>query len=350
MLVARSAIKEDKILEISKLRKVQSLFYSRLDHQICKYLLPMSKEWKTSGLFGVVSARYLNQLSNFDVINIHWIGHGLISLNQLAKVKKKVIWTLHDEWVIGGITHYGERFEINKSTLRTKILRFLLTYTEQKRLQLFNNLNLQLVPVSSDIKNKLLVKYPHLEARIKVIPNALDTSVFYPLAQIKADLPTVLFLGGTSDPRKGWDLLRESCFHARLKYKLLLVGSSLQEKIGNVQISGISRITSIYLLQQTISNAIVLVVPSRAEALPQVATEAISCGTPVVAFGVGGLTDIIKENVTGKIVKPFDTKEFAHAIDKVLMQGKSFYSDKCRLFAIKTFSFESVALQYQNLL
>jgi glycosyltransferase involved in cell wall biosynthesis len=103
------------------------------------------------------------------------------------------------------------------------------------------------------------------------------------------------------------------------------------------------------LLQRTYSEARLVVVPSRAEALGQVATEAISCGTPVVSFSIGGLPDIVLENITGKLVTPFDTQELAQAIDKVLVHGKSFYTDKCRQFAIENFSFEKVSLKYQTL-
>jgi glycosyltransferase involved in cell wall biosynthesis len=348
MLVAHKSSNEENILQISKFHKLKSSIYSRLDYHICRFLLPNSKEWKTSGLFGVVSARQLNR-SDFNVINIHWIGHSLISLKQVSKIKKKVIWTLHDEWVTSGITHYQEISDKDRRLFRNFLLKILLVYTKRKKQKIFDNLNLQLIPVSSEIKKKLLEEYPHIEARIHVIPNGLDTSIFYPTDQVEFGLPTVLFLGGVSDSRKGWDLLHESFMHTNLKYNVLLTGSNLNEKIGNVQISGIPRITSTELLRKALSNASTVVVPSRAEALPQVATEAISCGTPVVAFQIGGLPDVVIENVTGILVSPFNTQELAQAIDKVLLNGKSFYKEKCRKFAIKTFSFESVCLRYQKL-
>ena len=348
MLVASKSNNKEEILQISRPLKVRSSIYSRIDNQLCRYLLPKSKEWKTSGLFGVVSARALNK-SDFDVVNIHWIGHGLISLNQLTKVRKKVIWTLHDEWAIGGITHYQEKLEATSPPFRRTILKILISHTDRKRLKLFENPNLELVPVSSEIKRKLLEKYPQIEPRIHIIPNALDISIFCPTETLDVELPTVLFLGGERDPRKGWDLLRESCFHAKVQYKLLLTGSALNERIGNVQVIGIPSLASMELLQRTYAEASLVVVPSRAEALPQVATEAISCGTPVVAFSIGGLPDIVIENITGKLVAPFDTQELAQAIDKVLVHGKSFYTDKCRQFAIENFSFKKVSSRYQAL-
>jgi glycosyltransferase involved in cell wall biosynthesis len=100
------------------------------------------------------------------------------------------------------------------------------------------------------------------------------------------------------------------------------------------------------LLQRILSDVSLVVRPSRAEALPQVATEAISCGTTVVAFSIGGMPDFVLENIIGKLVAPFDTQELAQAIDKVLVHGKSFYIDKCRKFTIENFSFEKVSLRY----
>jgi len=42
--------------------------------------------------------------------------------------------------------------------------------------------------------------------------------------------------------------------------------------------------------------------------------EAQICGKPVVAFGVGAHPELIRDGITGIIVKPFDTKEFADAM------------------------------------
>ncbi len=156
-------------------------------------------------------------------------------------------------------------------------------------------------------------------------------------------------MGGESDNRKGWDLLRESCIQAKVPYKLVLTGSEIIEKIGVVQVVGIPRIESIASLTKILSDASLVVVPSRTEAFPQAATEAISCGTPVVAFNIGGMPDIIFENITGKLVAPFDTGELAKSIDDMLTSGKLIYQNNCRQFAIENFSFESISSRYRKL-
>lgn len=75
MLVGSKSSKNESILKIPSFLKVLVATYSRFDFKLCRWLLPDSKQWKTSGMFGVVSTRALNK-SSFDAINIHWIVMG----------------------------------------------------------------------------------------------------------------------------------------------------------------------------------------------------------------------------------------------------------------------------------
>jgi glycosyltransferase involved in cell wall biosynthesis len=62
------------------------------------------------------------------------------------------------------------------------------------------------------------------------------------------------------------------------------------------------------------SAADVMVVPSRQDNLPQTAVEPIACGTPVVAFKIGGLPDIVEDAHTGRLVEPFSPEALAEGI------------------------------------
>lgn len=58
--------------------------------------------------------------------------------------------------------------------------------------------------------------------------------------------------------------------------------------------------------------------PSCQEALGQIASEAHACGTPVVAFNIGGLPDIVVDRITSALAEPFDPSSLAACIRWVL--------------------------------
>ncbi len=56
----------------------------------------------------------------------------------------------------------------------------------------------------------------------------------------------------------------------------------------------------------------------RSEGIPTVLLEAMSCGLPVVATDVGGVAEVVEEDVTGFLVPPLDDEAFAAALTRVL--------------------------------
>ena len=45
-----------------------------------------------------------------DIIHLHWINQGMLSLDGIAKILKSgkpVVWTMHDMWPFTGICHYA---------------------------------------------------------------------------------------------------------------------------------------------------------------------------------------------------------------------------------------------------
>ena len=65
----------------------------------------------------------------------------------------------------------------------------------------------------------------------------------------------------------------------------------------------------------------VLLMSSLGENLPYVALEALACETPVAAFRVGGLIEIVGESECGVLAAPFDGVELAAGIDALLEDG-----------------------------
>ncbi|MEP6488206.1 glycosyltransferase family 4 protein [Microcoleus vaginatus GB2-A3] len=277
---------------------------------------------------------------NPDVINVHWVCEGYMQIETLPKFNKPIVWTLHDMWAFTGGCHYSENCDRYldacgacpqlHSTKDADISRWIW----QRKAQSWQNLDLTLVTPSNWLaecakSSSLLKKYP-----VKVIANGLDPEVYKPLnrPQVRASLNLpqnkhlVLFgaMQGTGDRWKGFPLLvpalqRLSKSGWQDKIELLVFGSSQPENPIDVGFKThyLGRLED-ECLAKVYAAADVMVVPSRYEAFGQTASEALACGTPVVAFDVTGLKDIVDRQHNGYLAQPYDSEDLARGIAWVL--------------------------------
>lgn len=78
----------------------------------------------------------------------------------------------------------------------------------------------------------------------------------------------------------------------------------------------------------------VFVSPSLAEAFGQTLLEAISCGTPVVGFNVGGIPDIIQHGYNGYLAEYCNSEELAFYIYQVLIASDNSLKRNARVSAL----------------
>jgi glycosyltransferase involved in cell wall biosynthesis len=81
------------------------------------------------------------------------------------------------------------------------------------------------------------------------------------------------------------------------------------------------------------------VLPSRSEAFPNGAMEAMAAGLPVVANAVGGLLDLVESGRTGLLIQPDDRQALSAAIDGLVRTPE-------RAAALGSAAREAVAARY----
>lgn len=178
--------------------------------------------------------------------------------------------------------------------------------------------------------------------RIEVIANGIDLNIFKPVSKIiakeilnlQSDRKLILFgaIGAFSDRRKGYHLLNDALrvLRGRVDNAEIMVFGA--HKPVNPPDYGF-RTHYAGLLHDSVSLAIhyaaadVMVVPSLQENLPYTVMEPLSCGTPVVAFDVGGNSDLLEHRRNGYLAKQNDPCDLAKGIEWVLTCNAEKYSE-----------------------
>lgn len=325
---------------------------ARIEMQIAKLQGTSNKVLHSPGLIGSNALKSINN-SDVNVVNLHWVNNGQLSIRQIGKIKHPIVWTLHDMWPFTGSEHYSDD---------TDLARWIKGYTVGNRP--ISHTGLDIDRLSWKLKKHYWKSPIHVVApsawlaqcatrskifsnsNIRTIPNAIDLTVFKPISQEFSrnclNLPPkkklILFgaLGGSKDPRKGWDLLQpalKSIGSRTSNVEAIVFGQAEPKASINIgmPIRWIGHVSDDQTLALLYNSADLMIVPSRQENLPQSATEAQSCGCPVVAFDRTGLPSAVQHINTGYLASEMDSKNLEHGIEWILnLQDNEIFAMRTR--------------------
>lgn len=301
-----------------------------------------------------------------DLIHLHWTQNGFLPLSLLAKITQPLVWTFHDLWPVCGNLHheyqndlrYPEQYSAaNKPASRRGL--DLDRHIAQKKARCYAQHQIEAIVPSRWMaeqveKSKLWGGRP-----LSVIPIGLDTQIFKPINRAAArellNLPpekTLVLFGAMyagSDKNKGYLQLQEALAGLvlpREEVELAIFGMS-EPAQGEQPLPypahwmGVLR--DAYTLAALYSAADVMVVPSLQESFGQTASEAMACGTPVVAFDTSGLKDIVDHHENGYLARPFEPSDLAAGVRWVLQKNQDHsLSDAARQKVLSKFSLPTV--------
>jgi glycosyltransferase involved in cell wall biosynthesis len=313
-----------------------------------------------------VDKNLIDVLLNFDVINLHWIEN--IINNELIYLlltnNKKIVWTLHDMKPFTGGCHYsGDCFQFVESCTNCPqlISEKFKAYPEiilDEKINLFGK-NLTIITPSSWLAEEAKASRLFSGNNIFVIPNGIDLNVYKPTGKFRAreffnlpqNLKIILFAcQSNSEERKGFQFLIE--LSKNLKQKNILchvitLGEPSEDlKKLELPYTSLGHIGEDWKIAVAYSAADVCVLPSMEDNLPNVILESVSCGTPVVAFDSGGISDAVIPNVTGYLAKPRDSEDLAKLVIKTLNED---FAESCRSYAEKWFDIKLMSKRYNDL-
>lgn len=309
-----------------------------------------------------------------DIIHLHWVAGGFLRIETIKKINKiPVVWTLHDMWAFTGGCHYcGSCLRYQENCGRCPQLFSIQDHDIsqslwRKKKKFWANLNMTLVAPSAWMASCAKASSLFQDLRIEVIPYGLDTQIFKPIPKktareilnIPLDKKMILFGAcEPSNPRKGFKHLQGALEKIRGNYpsdkiELLIFGLSKTEEFSNLgfQVKCLGRIYDDVTLALIYSCADLFIAPSTEDNLPNTVLEALSCGTPCIAFNIGGMPDLIDDGINGFLVPEFKEDELAARLI-LLMENdskRSLFSQNARIKVEKKFSLEMQAQQYLKL-
>jgi glycosyltransferase involved in cell wall biosynthesis len=308
-----------------------------------------------------------------DIVQLHWIGGNSFRLSSLAGIDKPIVWRLSDQWPFCGVQH----LEPNAAAYVTPPAKARLAHdpgagiSERVRWQkakIYKRLD-ELVLVcpsrwlAAEAKRSALLG----DRRVELIPTSCDTDMFSPrgrgACRSALGLPPgsfILLVGATTmETRwKGADLFVDavSRFCAATPHQSAHIAAFGKSRLEAAQLSSTVGIThfgpiSDRRLMSILYNAAdAFCAPSRMENLANTVLESLACGTPVIAFAIGGMPDMIDHGVNGYIAAPFDTADYANGIAWMLAhRGGADLRNSCRVKITTRFSLDQEIGGYHRL-
>jgi glycosyltransferase involved in cell wall biosynthesis len=270
-----------------------------------------------------------------DIIHFHWFNAGYISLKEFGKILKfgkPVVWTLHDMWAFTGGCHYSGECKNYQNACGNCLFYLkrpgnndLSSKIFKTKKRVYAQGNLHFITPSKWMatcagQSSLLKNFP-----INAIPNPVSDINFEKgkdKIREELDLPLnrKLILFGAfnlNHSRKGSKYLVEALasFGEGDNCELLVFGKKGSQMPGvNLKTHFMGYSSNEEFIRKIYCCADVFVNPSIEDNLPNTVLESFSAGTPVVAFNMGGMPDMIDHRKNGFLADYKNSVHFAEGI------------------------------------
>lgn len=333
-------------------RKDETMHLTHLAIQY-RYLLNISYKLQTSLLR--IPARVIEALINwlwllfiaphYDIIHIQWLPGLRRSSAELLLLRLLLL-----------------RNDNTCYTVHNTLPHDQLSAAVRRRFQELYNIIPRLVVHTDKTKKELINDFGLIPSKITVMPHGPLFAELRPESVVRRDDSVIAMLGAIQ-PYKGVEdaieVLRALHQRGRKDIRLLLAGNSpknyaafLQQLIYHRGLE--SKVTTFFrylptpeMIKLYESSRVVLAPYRRIDQSGAVIT-ALSLGTPVVAYRVGGLCDVIVDGYNGRLVPPGDIHGLADAVEWVLKQPPEELAKACRA-SVERFSWTKAGLIMKKL-
>ena len=317
MLVTRKTSDRPTVAGLPAAWRYQASFYAE------RLAIWTANGFRRDHLFDVdpawtgVDITRLPEFREADVIHLHWINQGMLSLGGLRRILrtgKPVVWTLHDMWPFTGVCHYARECEKWRTGCHHCELLLhgggahdMSATTFRRKATAYAGARLSFVACSHWLAGLAAASPLTAGHDVASIPNPICTRRAYKV----------------TSPLKGVGYLCEALRHlaashpeVRDGWQLVAVGRESGSLAGRVPVpvTAVDYVSTEAEMMDYYRAADVLAMPSLHDNLPNTIAEAMACGMPCVGFDVGGLPQMIDHRQNGYLAAYRDSEDFARGL------------------------------------
>ena len=307
----------------------------------------------------------LPEFQEADVIHLHWINQGMLSLSGIHKILrsgKPVVWTMHDIWPATAICHLTLGCRSFTSTCKSCRLlpgsSGLAQSVWRKKQRLLEDGNIFFVACSrwleSEAKASALLK----GNKTTSIPNPIDIHIYNRCNKqearqrlgLPADKKLILFVSQrVTNRNKGMAYLMDACDQLKDLPQLgvVILGGHAEEVTTQLPTFPLGYVNDEHRIVDVYNAVDVFVLPSLSENLPNTIMEAMACGVPCVGFRVGGIPEEIDHKQNGYVADYRSAEDLARGIRWILTEADyDSLSQNAVHKVAQNYSQQSVAIKY----
>ncbi|WP_440892160.1 glycosyltransferase [Aeromonas dhakensis] len=340
MLVINKCSDDPFVHTVSGLQQLRIKLASALSRLLLRGQKTPNPVHHSLNLFPSGLLREIDRLAP-DVVNLHWLGGEMLSIGEIGRIRQPVVWTLHDMWAFSGAEHYdddkpSQRYQMGyhrESRHEQHGGLDLDRWTFRRKQKAWAGKSFQIVTPSHWMADCVRQSTLFAGLPVSVISNCIDHTLYRPLPRelarevlgLPQDKQLLLFgaMSSTSDPRKGYHLLIPALQQLKVEGKaeqveLVVFGASRgdAEQVTGIKTHYMGRLHDDISLCLLYNAANLFVAPSLQDNLPNTLVESLACGTPCVAFDIGGMKDLICCTLVGKLVYNIELSELTLAISE----------------------------------
>jgi glycosyltransferase involved in cell wall biosynthesis len=315
---------------------------------------------------------------NPDIIYLRNIHGGYFKTSLIYKLNKfaPIVWTLSDMWSFTG--HCAHSFgnmdwkQMKSGCPDLDIFPSIGLDTGKwllkRKKRIYQKSNLTIVTPSRWLE-KMARQSPVFKGKkIVQIHNGFDLDIFYPKDKVACretlNIPkkakVLMFSAYNVKKRNPWkggnDLINILCNINKLvkeKIHLIVMGNGNIEELQKNRkfvVHQFGYVKNDIFLAACYSASDALLYPTRADNLPNVLIESISCGTPAITFDVGGCAEIISDGIDGFVINEFNVEKFSLKTIEILNDSEKqrAFSMNARKSAEKRFTLKKMCMNYRK--